>query len=88
MNKRHCSKLNLELGQTVKHHREIVKNYSQAKLSELTGLSVTTISRIEQGTQRPNLVSFIKLCYLLNINSEKLTKKLYYIMNDDEADDL
>ncbi|WP_234120200.1 helix-turn-helix domain-containing protein [Clostridium hydrogenum] len=62
-------------GQYIKRIREL-RGYSQRKLSTITSLSNTTISRIEKGgengIENPDIFTVIKLAEGLKINKEQM----------------
>jgi transcriptional regulator with XRE-family HTH domain len=47
---------------------------TQTELAERTGLTVSTISRLEQGHQRPRISTVRKLAEALDINTEDLVE--------------
>ena len=51
------------------------KNYTQAKLSDLSGVPQTTISGIENTNKTPGLRTAIKLASALGIHVEELLPK-------------
>lgn len=62
-------------GQYIKRVREL-RGYSQRKLSTITALSNTTISRIEKGgesgIENPDIYTVVKLAEGLNIDKEQV----------------
>ena len=56
------------------------RNLTQENLSELTGLSVSAISRIETGRNSTSLKTLSKICDVLDINLDYI---LYDILSSD-----
>ena len=55
------------------------RGYSQRRLGTLSGVSHATISRIEEGTQKPEIDTLKKLSYVLNCNFEELMDSAGYL---------
>jgi transcriptional regulator with XRE-family HTH domain len=64
----------MELGERLKELRTNL-NYSQKELSELTGLSLRTIQRIENNEVKPSLHSIKVISEALEIESSELIEK-------------
>jgi transcriptional regulator with XRE-family HTH domain len=64
----------MELGERLKELRTNL-NYSQKELSELTGLSLRTIQRIENNEVKPSLHSIKVISEALEIESSELLEK-------------
>ena len=58
-------------GGTVKSIRNS-KNITQKKLSELTGMQYTYISKIERNTVKPNIETIIKIKNALNVSANEI----------------
>ncbi len=52
-------------------YREL-RGYTQEKLSEITGIDNRTIQRIENEEHLPNIVTFSKLIFALDISREDI----------------
>lgn len=62
-------------GQILKEERK-AKNFSQEKLSDLTGLHTATISFYERGIKGPTIDSILKLSRALGVPANELIGKV------------
>lgn len=62
-----------EIGQRIKKERTL-KGLTIAELSERTGLSIVTLSRIECGKNHARLCNLNKIAQALNIELKKIIK--------------
>ena len=73
------------LGEYISTARE-AKGYSMGKLSKLSGVHISEISRIEEGTRNPKLSTLKKICKFLDISYRQCLYVKYlgneYIAND------
>lgn len=60
-----------EIGKRVKIAR-LNCEYTQEKISELTGLSLSHISNIETGNTKVSLPSLVKICNALNVSVDEV----------------
>lgn len=67
------------IGNRISQARNL-RNLTQENLSELTGLSVSAISRIETGRNSTSLKTLSKICDVLDINLDYI---LYDILSSD-----
>lgn len=67
------------IGNRISQARNL-RNLTQENLSELTGLSVSAISRIETGHNSTSLKTLSKICDVLDINLDYI---LYDILSSD-----
>ncbi|MCR3760438.1 helix-turn-helix domain-containing protein [Clostridium felsineum] len=75
---------NETFGEYIKRIREL-RGYSQRRLSEITGLSNTTISRIEKGSiENSDTDTVVKLANGLDLNKEELLITAGYLDNKKE----
>lgn len=49
-------------------------NISISKLSVLTGINKSNLSRYESGIRTPSVINFLKICYTLQIDTKKYIK--------------
>ena len=78
------------IGQRLSQARKI-HNLTQEDLAELSGLSVSAISRIETGQNSTSLKNLCKFCDILNINLDYLLYDLLphnYSMPDPTSQDI
>ncbi len=54
----------------------LLRGYTQEKLAELTNIDTRNIQRIENENHLPNIVSFAKLVFALQISNEDIIKYL------------
>lgn len=74
-------------GQYIKRLR-YAKGYSQRKLAQVTGISNTTISRIENGeTTNPDIPTLKLLSKFLNIDENYMLKSAGYLDEDEQHGD-
>jgi len=86
LEKIHCNYLKIkDLGLAVKELRDIRK-MSLTKLAELSGLSVSMMSRIESGTSSmPKMQNLITIARALSIDPQELFSILGYTQVDENA---
>lgn len=73
MNKKSIKNLRLSFGQRVRKIRKS-RNYTQAKVSALTGMDVTYISSFERGERNVSLVNIYRLAKALGVTASYLIK--------------
>ncbi len=74
---------NLSLGEVIAQYRKD-KGYSQRRFAQISGLSNTTISRIENGeTSNPDIETLKLIALHLNINEAQLLKHIKTHVNTD-----
>jgi len=61
----------MSMGDRIKEQR-IKKNWTQAELGEMTGLTFGSISAIEAERRKPSLDVMIKLCELFEVSTDYL----------------
>ena len=62
----------LKLSKEKLNHLKSLKGYSNAKISELTGLQISTVDKIFSGrNENPNIKTLSKLCKLFNCAFEE-----------------
>jgi len=66
-----------QLGYLIRQLREI-RSISQQKLSEISGLSQSFLSSIENGQKSPTIRSLTKLALALNVSPDELFKSAIY----------
>lgn len=64
----------MELGRAVKRHREELK-LSLRDVADITGVSASTLSRIENGTGRPDADNIARLSGWLDMPVDRMMKK-------------
>jgi len=85
MKKESYARFKLHLANNIKEQRNEVKGYSQEKLAELANISVTTISRFEQGDQLISLPTFIKIVDALDMDINEYIPIFRKLIDEDEA---
>ncbi len=61
------------IGDEIKNARK-AKNLTQKELAEITGISRNAIVNYEKGYRVPTLENFLKLCRVLEINTDKVSE--------------
>ena len=62
----------LKLSKEKLKHLKSLKGYSNAKISELTGLQISTVDKLFSGkSENPNIKTLSKLCKLFNCTFEE-----------------
>lgn len=74
------------LGKRIKEYRRI-KGYSQAKLAELSKVSVSYIAKVEVGIRKLNLESAVNICEAFDITLNQLLVGNTNPTNDDYLED-
>lgn len=64
----------VELGKAIKRHRESLR-LSLRDVGNLTGVSASTLSRIENGTGRPDADNIARLTQWLNVPVDRVMRK-------------
>jgi len=85
MKKESHARFKLHLAKIIKEQRNEVKGYSQENLAELANISVTTISRFEQGDQLISLPTFIKIVDALDMDINEYIPIFRKLIDEDEA---
>ncbi|WP_226567808.1 helix-turn-helix domain-containing protein [Bacillus stratosphericus] len=73
-----------EIGRNILKNRQALK-ISSTELSRLSGVSQSSISKIERGTSSPNIETLIKICKALNITLYEVLPKSLFPEIDDSA---
>lgn len=71
--------VNKRFGEQLKHIRQKL-GLSQVKLSELTGIPASSISKFEAGERMPSLYSFISLQEELGVSADELLQTDYCLV--------
>ncbi|WP_412055326.1 helix-turn-helix domain-containing protein [Bacillus altitudinis] len=72
------------MGRNILKRRQALK-VSPTELSSLSGVSQSSISKIERGTSSPNIETLIKICKALNITLYEVLPKALFPEIDDRA---
>ncbi|UCZ70692.1 helix-turn-helix domain-containing protein [Bacillus pumilus] len=78
------NELRNEIGRNILKSRQALK-ISSTELSSLSGVSQSSISKIERGTSLPNIETLIKICKALNIPLYGVLPKSLFPEVDDSA---
>ncbi len=63
-----------ELGQKIKNRRKVI-SMQQQQLADYTGLSVVTLSQIENGKANPSFETLSEIFHFLNLDFSVIVKK-------------